>query len=111
MRVSAFARWPRFCEILFRNQNSFPRRGEGNLHEYLLLGAALVASLATGPALAGNIVLTGHDNDYHVATDASSGGGGVTGERGPRSRGRAELRAERLDPAGAVLRLRIAADP
>ena len=38
----------------------------------LLAGIAVSAMLAATPALAGNIFLTGHDNDFHQSTAAKA---------------------------------------
>jgi hypothetical protein len=40
------------------------------MNEALLAGVAAVALVGAGAANAGNIVLTGHDNDFHRSTDA-----------------------------------------
>jgi hypothetical protein len=45
----------------------------------LLAGVSAVALLSVSPALAGNIVLTGHDNDFHCA----GGPGSPSGASGP----------------------------
>lgn len=51
------------------------------MKQALLVGLGLAVLVGAGPAFAGNIVLTGHDNDYHDTNDGS-GGGGASGAAG-----------------------------
>ena len=49
------------------------------MHKSLMAGAVAVALVGAGGANAGNIVLTGHDNDFHWNFGASPGNGGPAG--------------------------------
>ena len=49
--------------------------GKGAATRYALLaGVSALAFGAAGPAQAGNILLTGHDNDFHCGGGGPSGG-------------------------------------
>ena len=49
------------------------------MHKSLMAGAMAVALVGADAAYAGNIVLTGHDNDYHWNFGANPGNGGPAG--------------------------------
>src|SRR5690348_8689230 len=49
------------------------------MHKSLMAGAVAVALVGAGGANAGNIVLTGHDNDFHWNFGANPGNGGAAG--------------------------------
>lgn len=46
----------------------------------LLAGVALAGLVGVGPAMAGNIVLTGHDNDFHYASTPADAGPALSAE-------------------------------
>jgi len=67
------------------------------MRKHLLAGIALAGLIGAGPAFAGNIVLTGHDNDFHC--DGCSG----TSTSGPGAALKAEVAFARAGSSNPLL--------